>query len=153
MWLWANDITTAWRGVPNGTLSMMHLLSKFDVSSFSVIGDTEISNWLFCWLWAVQRWYLFFLFWASQNCPYLLFFADYGQVIVTLFSLGKTCHEKQSKPSLFDKNSRTMHRIWHKLFSTIQSVEIKNWFPQSVNRLYMFNLLFLSVTCFFWFLL
>ena len=22
MWLWANDITTAWRGVPNGTLSM-----------------------------------------------------------------------------------------------------------------------------------
>ena len=23
MWLWANDITTAWGGVPNGTLSMM----------------------------------------------------------------------------------------------------------------------------------
>ena len=58
-----------------------------------------------------------------------------GQAIVTLLSLGKTCHEKQSKPSLFDKNSRTTHRIWHKSFSVIQSAKIRNWFPLPMNRL------------------
>ena len=42
-----------------------------------------------------------------------------------------------------------MNKIWHKAFSMIQSAGIKNWFPQSINRLYMFNLLFLSVTRFF----
>ena len=31
----------------------------------------------------------------------------------------------------------------------IQSAEIKNWFPQSINRHYMFNLSSLSVTHFF----
>ena len=68
---------------------------------------------------------------------------------VTLLGLGKTYRKKQSKPSPFDKNSRTTHRIWHKLFSIIQSAGIKNWFPQSINRLYMFNLLFLSAPHFF----
>ena len=74
----------------------------------------------------------------------LSLFVLFGQVTVTLLSLGKTYREKQSKRSRFDKNSRT----------TINdsSAGIKNWFPQSINRLYMFNLLFLSVTRFFWFL-
>ena len=33
-------------------------------------------------------------------------------------------------------------------FSMIQSVGIKNWFPQSTNRLHRFSPLFLSVTRF-----
>ena len=46
------------------------------------------------------------------------------------------------------KYSRTTHRIWHKSFSMIQSAGIKNWFPQSINRLLRFSLLFLSITHF-----
>ena len=41
-----------------------------------------------------------------------------------------------------------MHRIWHMSFSMIQSVGIKNWVPQSINRLQRFSLLFLFVTDF-----
>ena len=40
-----------------------------------------------------------------------------------------------------------MHKIWHKSFSMIQSVGIKNWVLQSINR-QMFSLLFLFVTRF-----
>ena len=46
------------------------------------------------------------------------------------------------------KNSRTTHRIWDMSFSMIQSAGIMNWFPQSINRLQMFSLLFLSVAGF-----
>ena len=72
----------------------------------------------------------------------------FGQVTVFSLSLGKLCCEKQPKPSRFDKNSRTMHGICHKLFSMIQSAGIKNRFPQSINRLWRVSLLFISVTCF-----
>ena len=76
-------------------------------------------------------------------------FTDFRQVRVVLVSLGKTCHEKQSKPSQFDngliKNSRTTHRVWDKSFSMIQS---ENWSPQSTNRLQKFSLLFLPETGF-----
>ena len=152
MWLWANDITTAWRGVPNGTLSMIFTccpnlmflsspwleIQRFQIGHFADFeqfkADIHFDN-----------------FGQVKAVP-ICFFTDCRQVTVNLLSLGKTCCGKQSKPSLFDKNSRTTHRIWHKLFSVIQSVEIKNWFPQSINWLYMFNLLFLSVRRFFWFL-
>ena len=40
-------------------------------------------------------------------------------------------HEKQPKPSLFDKMPRTLHRIWNKSFSfsIIYLAGIKNWVP------------------------
>ena len=64
-----------------------------------------------------------------------------GQVTLILLSLGKTCRKKQSKQSPFDngfkKNSRTTNRIWGRSFSMIQSAGIKNWFPQSINRLFI----------------
>ena len=40
-------------------------------------------------------------------------FQYFGQVIVISLCFGKTYHEKQFKPSKFDKNSRTKRRIWH----------------------------------------
>ena len=55
---------------------------------------------------------------------------------------------KKPNPLPLIKNSRAWHRIWHKPFSIIQSAGIKNWFPQSINRLQRFSLLFLSVTRF-----
>ena len=43
---------------------------------------------------------------------FVLFYC-FGHATVISLSLGKTCHEKQSKHSQFDKNSRTKPRIWH----------------------------------------
>ena len=83
----------------------VNLLSKFDVSSFFVTWDVfEFSNWSFCCLWAVQSWCSICYLWASQNRPYLFPCTDFGQFRVILLSLGKTWHEKQPKPSQFDKN-------------------------------------------------
>ena len=130
MWLWTNVITTACGGVPNGTLSIMFTCCPnlmFLASPWMKIN--KFSNWTFCWGWAVQGWYLFYQFWASQNWPYLVHFTEFGQVSNILTSLGKTCRKKQIKPPPFDKNSRTMHTIWHRSFSVIQSAGIKNWFP------------------------
>ena len=89
----------------------------------------RFSNWLFCWLWAVQSWYLFCLLWASQNWPYLVLYTTLDRSLLFYWVRVRHTTKKQSKPSLLDKNSRTMHKIWHKSFSMIQSAIIKNWFP------------------------
>ena len=75
-------------------------------------------------------------------------FTDFGQVIVILLGLGKTLgHEKQSKPSLFDKKiqepcigSGTSH--FHSITGNQELGSSVN------NRLQRFGLLFLFVTCF-----
>ena len=86
----------------------VYLLSKFDISSFPMTGDTEIFKLVILLVSSSSK-----LSQVSQNCPYSFCFTVFGQATVILLSLGKTCHKKQSKPSLFDKNLRTMHRIWH----------------------------------------
>ena len=103
---------------------------------------TEKLDWSFCY---------FEQFKVDTN------FVNFGQVkIDPKWSLLLTLDRSQ----LFDwvwarhatknnpKNSRTTHKIWHKSFLMIQSVGIKNWFPQSINRLQSFSLLFLPVTRF-----
>ena len=67
-------------------------------------------------------------FWATENWPYSVLFMDFVQVTVILPSLGKTCREKQSKPSPFDKNSRTTFKICHKSFSMIQQQKSRTGF-------------------------
>ena len=146
MWLWANDIINAWEGVPNGTLLMMFTCCPNLIFLASKWLETEISNWSFCYFEKFKADIHLANFEQVKTVTICFFFTNCGQVTVTLLSLYKTCGGKQSKPSPFDKNSRTTHRIWRKLFSMIQLLEIKNWFPLSINRLYMFNLLFLSVT-------
>ena len=89
-------------------------------------------------------------------------FADFGQVkidltcsfsltldTVILLSLGNTLGRgKNPNPHRLIKKSKTTHRIWYKSFSMIQSAGVKNWVPQSINRLQSFALLFLFVTRF-----
>ena len=89
----------------------------------------RFSNWSFCWLWAIQSWYPFWWLCAILNWLYLF------------------CSWVWARHSMKDdpKISRTTHRIWHKSFSMIQSAGIKSYFPQSINRLQRFSLLFLSV--------
>ena len=90
-----------------------------------------------------------FLTLGKSKLILLIIFLYFGQVTVILLSLGNTLgHEKQSKPTPFDKKSRTTHRIWYKSFSRIQSAGVKNWVPQSINRFQSFTLLFLFVTRF-----
>ena len=109
MWLWANDITTAWGGVPNGTLSMMFTCCpNLMFLAYSWLEIHRFSNWLFYWT-------LMFILLTLGKSKLTLFipFYCFGQVTALLLSLVKTCHKKQSKPSQFDKNSRTKHRIRH----------------------------------------
>ena len=144
MWLWTNDITIT-RGVTNGTLSMMFTCCPdlmFLASAWQEMH--RLPNWSFCWVWAVQS--------RSSICnkPKLTLFVSFyyfGRVTVILLGVGKKCREQQSKPSPFDKISKTTHRIWHKLFLMIQSPVIINWFPKSFKGsvIYFCNR-------FFWFL-
>ena len=71
-------------------------------------------------------------------------FTDFGQVSY-LLNLGKAVGRENN----LTNNSRTAHGIRHKSFSMVQSVGIKNWVPQLINRLQNFILLCHSVTHFF----
>ena len=127
-WLWANYIITSWGGVHNENLSMMFTYCpKFLASLWLEI--YRFSNWSFCY---------FEQFKVDTN------FVNFGQVKIDpkwsfLLTLDRSQlfywvwarHATKNNP----KNSRTTHKIWHKSFSMIQSVGIKNWFPQSINRL------------------
>ena len=126
MWLWVNNITTGWGGVPNGTLSMM--LTCCPNLMFLAFPWLEIQRFQIGHFASLRSSKLIFILLSLSKSKLPLFVPFYycGQVIVTLLSLGKTCREKQSKPSPFDKNSRTTQNIWHKLFPMIQSAGIKN---------------------------
>ena len=115
----------------------VYLVSKFDVSSFSVTGDIYgFLDW-----WYIRIFELAILMTLSSSTLIVIFLTS-GKSKLTLFgpfycldksvillSSGKTCLENRFKPSLFDKNSRTRRiRPWHKSFSVIQSAGIKNWF-------------------------
>ena len=66
MWLWVNDITTTWRGVPNGTLSIMFTCCPnlmFLASPWLEI--YRFSNWSFCFF---------------EQFKVDVYFANFGQV-------------------------------------------------------------------------
>ena len=58
-WLWANDITSSWDRVPNGTLSMFTYCLNLMFLASLWLEINRFSNWSFCWLRAVQNWYSF----------------------------------------------------------------------------------------------
>ena len=113
----------------------VYLLSKFDVSNFFVTEDKQIFKLVISLTLSSSKLVFILLTLGKPALTLIVPFYYVGQVTVILLGLGKLCCEKQSKPSLFDENPRTTHKIWHKLFSMIQSTGISNWFPQSINRL------------------
>ena len=128
-------------------MNEVYLLSKFDVSSFSHDWtQIDFQTGHFATL-GSSKFIVIFCLWASQNGPYLFSFTYLEQVSFLLI-LGKSLGCKKTPKLSLTKNSRTMHRIWHKSFSVIQSAEIKNWVPQLINRLWIINFSFLSVTGF-----
>ena len=107
----------------------VYLLSKFDVSSFSVTEDNYIFKLVILLTLSSSK--LIFILLTLGKSKLILFGPFYcpKQVTFILLSLGETCLEDRFKPTTFDKNSRIMHiRPWHKSFSMIQSGGIKNWF-------------------------
>ena len=88
----------------------VYLLSKFDVSSFSVTEDNYIFKLVILLTLSSSK--LIFILLTLGKSKLTLFgpFTDCGQVTVILLSSGKTCCKKQFKPP-FDKNSRTTHII------------------------------------------
>ena len=73
-----------------------------------------------------------------------------GMATIILLTLGKTLdQEKQSKPSPFDKKFKNQAVDLAKvIFNDSVSCKIKNWVPQLINSLQVFNLLLLSITHF-----
>ena len=115
--LMSHVITAAWGGVPNGTLSMMFTSCPnvmFVTSLWQKI--YRFSNWLFCYFEQFRADIYFANFGQVRTDPIFSLLLTLDRSVI-LPSLGKLCWENQSKPSPFDKNSRIMHRIWHKLFS------------------------------------
>ena len=108
-------------------LYQVYLLSKFDVSSFSMIRDYETG-----------------IFLASRSSKFIAIFLTLGKSKLTPnvhlyhywvshsyftdseqdFRLQKTI-----QAHCLTKKSRTRHSIWYKSFSVIQSARVKNWFP------------------------
>ena len=88
MWICCNDISTSWGGgggTQQNPLNEVSWLSKFEVSSFSMTGDTDIQTGHFA---------------KFDQFKIKSFFWHWG----ILLSLGKNLdHKKQSKPSGFDK--------------------------------------------------
>ena len=65
------------------------------------------------------------LVWVSRLSFRFLWPCFYWLWTDQLFYQVWASHAPKNNP----KNPRTMHKIWHKSFSMIQSAEIKNWFP------------------------
>ena len=108
-------------------------------------GEIQILNLVILLTLSSSRSIVILLTLASQNRPDLFIFTNFHSYF-TEFEQDIRL-QKQFKHSLA-KNSRTMHSIWHKSFSMIQSAGIKNLVPHLVNRLLRFNLLFPSGTRF-----
>ena len=80
-WLWGNDVTTSWVGVPNRMLWMRFnccpnlvflaspWLELYRSSNWSFCWLRAVQNCYFCWLWVSQRWLYSFLFtvWAGHS--------------------------------------------------------------------------------------
>ena len=110
MWLWANDITASWGGVPNVTLSMMFICCPNLMFLASPWLEIYIfSIWSFYWLWAVQ---------------FDIYFANFGQIKID--TTCSTFDKKFQEPRI---GSSTSHFQWFN-----QPDGIKNLVPQS-NRL------------------
>ena len=132
MQLWGNGITTSLGRWLTWTLwmkftwcpNLMFLLSPW-------LEIYKFSNWLFCWLWVVQSWWSFCLLWANQNWPYSFILVPLGRSQLFYWVWAKHWEAKNNPNFLcLTKSSGTMHKVWHKSFSMIQSTGIKNWVPQ-----------------------
>ena len=102
------------------------LLSEWEypIEPFQCLSSVQIWNLMF----PASLWLEIYRFSNRSFSKYLVLFTDFRQFTVSLLVWVRHC-KKQFKPSLFDKNSRTMHKIQHKSHSMIQSAGIKNWFP------------------------
>ena len=96
---------------PNVTLSMMFTCCpNLMFLTFLWLEIYRFSNWSFCWLWAVQ---------------FDIYFAIFGQI-----KIDTTCSPFDKKIQESRIGSSTSNFQW-----TDQRDGIKNWVPQSINRL------------------
>ena len=61
-------------------------------------------------------------------------FTDFREVTVILLNLSRTCHEKQSKPFQFDKNSKTKEGSGTFQIIFIDSISSIQELVSSVNK-------------------
>ena len=142
MWLWANDITSSWDRVPSGTLPMM--FTYYPNLMFLASLTRDIWTFKLVLFLTLSSSKLIFILLTLSNSKLTLFLLFYWLWKGHRYSTKLGQDAMKNEP----KNSRTTHKIWHKLFLVIQLVGIKNWFPQSINRLQKVSIFFLSVTFF-----
>ena len=116
-------------------MNEIYLLSKLDVSGFSMAKDFQIGK-----------------FADFEQFKIDSHYANFGQVRIdpncsSLLTLGRSVIYWIWEDVGLRKTT-TRHRIWPKSFSMIQWAVIKNWVSQLINRLQGFNLLLLSITHF-----
>ena len=139
MWLWPNDVTPSWGGVPHGTLWTRFTCCPILMFLASLWLETcRFSNWSYCWLRAVQIDIHFFEF-GQVKIALLVLYSSQLFYWVWVRKAAKT----NPNPLCLIENSQTTHEIWHKSFSMIHLAGSKNWVPQSINRLQRFSLFFL----------
>ena len=120
-----NDVSIFFLDYPLSTqwnlLNEVYLLSIFDVSSFSII-DFQTGHFANFEQFKIDSHFANFgKVNINPNCLFLLTLDRlqlfyWAWIRLRLWKAIQTC---------LTKNSRTMQRIWHKQFSTIQSAEIK----------------------------
>ena len=104
-------------------------------------GDIKFSNRSFYYIEQFRVDIHFANFWQVKIDPIRFFSADVGQVTVVLLSLSK--HITKNNP----KNSRSMHRIWHKSFSMISLGKPIDFYWCKMSCLS--SLVFICAHCFF----
>ena len=109
------------------------LLSRFDVSSFSLTEDIYLRTGYFTTLSSSKLIFILLTLGMSELTLFISFYWLWTSQL--LYSVWVSYVAKNNPNSPLDKNPKIRCRIWHKLFSMIPSAGIKTWFPHSINRL------------------
>ena len=154
MYLWGNDVTTSWGGVPNETFWMKFTCRRnFNVSSFLMDGDIKIfklvilitlSSLVILLTWSSSQLIFFFLTLSKSQLTHVY----YIEQAMGFYYLGKTlCSEKQTEASLFDNKFKNHTYIVTSHFQWINQLNQKLTSPVNKKTLKVQSF-FLSVTCF-----
>ena len=101
---------------PWNSFNEVYLLSKFNVSNFSMTGDIWIFKLIILLTWRSSKLIVILLTLGKSNLILLVYFywlwASHNYL--TNLGLNVRLQKKNPRPLCLTKNSRIVHRIWHK---------------------------------------
>ena len=155
MYLWGNDVTTSWGGVPNETFWMKFTCRRnFNVSSFLMDGDIKIfklvilitlSSLVILLTWSSSQLIFFFLTLSKSQLTHVYYVE---QAMGVLLVWGRHYAPKNKpKPLCLTTNLRTTHISFTSHFQWINQLNQKLTSPVNKKTLKVQSFI-LSVTCF-----